>query len=230
MRILLVEDDSALRLGIRRILQAEGWQVDAVENGDQAVAATHSTPYAAAVLDLGLPQIDGLTVLKLWRDQGLNMPVVILTARDELSDRVSGLNAGADDYMAKPFEPEELVARLRALLRRSPQLVSQQLNLGQLCYDPQDRSLRVAGQPVSLSAREAALIELLLMQADKAVAKSRIVASMSDWESEFTNNSVEIYIMRLRRKIAGSGVEIRTVRGVGYKISADSASPVDENA
>jgi DNA-binding response OmpR family regulator len=230
MRILLVEDDSALRLGIRRILQAEGWQVDAVENGDQAVAATQSTPYAAAVLDLGLPQIDGLTVLKLWRDQGLNMPVVILTARDELSDRVSGLNAGADDYMAKPFEPEELVARLRALLRRSPQLVSQQLNLGQLCYDPQDRSLRVAGQPVSLSAREAALIELLLMQADKAVAKSRIVASMSDWESEFTNNSVEIYIMRLRRKIAGSGVEIRTVRGVGYKISADSASSVDENA
>jgi DNA-binding response OmpR family regulator len=230
MRILIVEDDSALRLGIRRVLQAEGWQVDAAENGEQALAATQSTPYSAVVLDLGLPRMDGLAVLKVWREQGLGMPVVILTARDELSDRVTGLNAGADDYMAKPFEPEELVARLKALLRRNPQLVTHQLSLGELSYDPQDRSLRIAGQPAGLSAREAALIELLMAQPDKAVAKSRIVSSMSDWESEFSNNSVEIYIMRLRRKIAGSGAQIRTVRGVGYKICADSAGSSDGDA
>lgn len=230
MRILIVEDDSALRLGIRRILQAEGWHVDAAENGEQALAATQAANYSVAVLDLGLPRMDGLTVLKLWREQGLGMPVVILTARDELSDRVTGLNAGADDYMAKPFEPEELVARLRALLRRSPQMMNHRFSLGELSYDPQDRSLRIAGQPVGLSAREAALMELLMAQPDKAVPKSRIVSSMSDWESEFSHNSVEIYIMRLRRKIAGSGAQIRTVRGVGYKICADSPGSVDSDA
>jgi two-component system, OmpR family, response regulator len=230
MRILIVEDDSALRLGIRRILQAEGWHVDAAENGEQALIATQEANYAVAVLDLGLPRMDGLAVLKVWREQGLGMPVVILTARDELSDRVTGLNAGADDYMAKPFEPEELVARLRALMRRNPQMLTTSLSLGELNYDPQDRSLRIAGQPVGLSSREAALMELLMAQPDKAVAKSRIVSSMSDWESEFSSNSVEIYIMRLRRKIAGSGAQIRTVRGVGYKICADSDGLAESDA
>lgn len=218
MRILIVEDDSTLRLGIRRILQAEGWQVDACENGEQALQVAPTHDYAAAVLDLGLPRMDGLTLLKTWRNQGVHMPVIVLTARDELTDRVTGLNAGADDYMAKPFEPEELVARLRAVSRRHPAMQVLQHALGRLTYESDSRELRVNGQSVGLSAREAALMSLLMSQPDKPVPKSRIVSSMSDWESEFSSNSVEIYIMRLRRKIVGSGTRIETVRGVGYKI------------
>jgi DNA-binding response OmpR family regulator len=222
MRILIVEDDSALRLGIRRMLQAEGWQVDAVENGELAQAAALNNAYDAVVLDLGLPRMDGLTLLRHWRSQGQAMPVIVLTARDELADKVNGLNSGADDYMAKPFEPEELVARLRAVSRRGGAMSPSAYALGLLTYDPGTRDLRHAGRTIALSARESALIELLMATPGKAVPKSRIVASMSNWQTEFSANSVEIYIMRLRRKIAGSGAQIETVRGVGYKISADA--------
>ena len=230
MRILIVEDDSALRLGIRRILQAEGWQVDACDNGEQALKVAQTQDYAAAVLDLGLPRMDGLTLLKAWRGLGLRMPVIVLTARDELVDRVTGLNAGADDYMAKPFEPEELVARLRAVTRRHQELQPVRYTLGRLSYEPQTRDLRLDGHSVVLSAREAALMELLISQPDKAVPKSRIVSSMSDWESEFSPNSVEIYIMRLRRKMQGSGVKIETVRGVGYKLGLGADDPSEADA
>jgi len=222
MRVLIVEDDPALRLGIRRALQAEGWQVDAVEDGEKALTATRVQKYDAAVLDLGLPRLNGLSVLSAWRDQGENLSVLVLTARDALEDRVEGLNRGADDYMSKPFEPEELVARLRAVSRRRTGQTAPVLRLGRLSFIPSSRELRCDGIELPLSAREAALMELLLGSPDKAVTKSRIITSMSNWETEFSPNSVEIYVMRLRRKLVGSGVKIETVRGVGYRMCLDS--------
>lgn len=229
MRILIVEDDPALRLGIRRALQAEGWQVDAVEDGEKALTATRIQKYDASVLDLGLPRLDGLSVLKAWRCKREDFSVLILTARDEVEDRVEGLNLGADDYLGKPFDSEELVARLRAIGRRRIGQTSPDLQLGGLRYTPSSHELRCNGIEVSLSAREAALIELLIASPEKVVTKSRIIASMSSWESEFSPNSVEIYVMRLRRKLSGSGVKIETVRGVGYRMSldnSDSTGPV----
>jgi len=221
MRILIVEDDPALRLGIRRALQAEDWQVDAVDDGEAALTAVRLHKYDAAVLDLGLPRLDGLSVLSTWRSQGQDLSVLVLTARDELDDRLEGFKRGADDYLGKPFEPEELVARLRALFRRRMGLTTPVMHMGELTYTPSTRELVCAGDVVPLSAREAALIELLMVSPEKTVTKSKIIASMSSWEAEFSPNSVEIYVMRLRRKLSGKGIKIETVRGVGYRISQD---------
>jgi DNA-binding response OmpR family regulator len=228
MRVLIVEDDPALRLGIRRALQAEGWQVDVVKDGEEALTATRLESYDAAVLDLGLPRLDGFAVLSAWRQDDQDLAVIVLTARDELADRVEGLNRGADDYMSKPFEPEELVARLRALARRRRGVTSPALQVGRLTYTPSTRELRCDGQLISLSARESALVELLMASPEKTLTKSRIVTSMSNWESEFSPNSVEIYIMRLRRKLADSDVRIETVRGVGYRLYREAPDPAGE--
>jgi DNA-binding response OmpR family regulator len=217
MRILVIEDDPALRLGIRRTLQSEGWQVDVATDGDQALAATATADYDAAVLDLGLPRRNGFEVLRDWRDARRDLAVLILTARDELDQRVRGLNEGADDFLAKPFEPEELVARLRAITRRRRTgLATNLLRLGRLSFNTESRELRLNDERVALSPREAALVELLMTSPGTAVPKSRIVSTMSTWETDFSANAVEIYILKLRRKLADCGVAIVTVRGVGY--------------
>jgi DNA-binding response OmpR family regulator len=218
MRILVVEDDPALRLGIRRALQSEGWQVDVATDGELAITATALEPYDAAVLDLGLPRRDGLGVLRHWRGRNLDLAVLILTARDELHDRLRGLNEGADDYLAKPFAPEELVARLRAITRRRRGSTSNLLSVGGLSFNTDSRELRhqEKEERIPLSPREAALIELLMASPGTAVPKSRIVSAMSSWETNFSANAVEIYVLKLRRKLADAGVNIVTVRGVGY--------------
>jgi DNA-binding response OmpR family regulator len=216
MRVLVVEDDPALRLGISRTLQAEGWQVDAVTDGEYALAATATQDYDAAVLDLGLPRRSGQEVLRQWRNHGKNLTVVILTANDGLSSRLDGLNSGADDYMAKPFEPEELVARLRAIARRRSGNISNLLHVGSLSFNTDSRELYFGEQRIALSPRETALLELLMTSPGTAVPKSRIISAMSSWESNFSANSVEIYILKLRRKLAEAGVTIVTLRGVGY--------------
>lgn len=216
MRVLVVEDDPALRLGISRRLQAEGWQVDAVTDGEYALAATATETYDAAVLDLGLPRRSGQEVLRQWRDQGKDLAVIILTANDGLSSRLEGLNNGADDYLAKPFEPEELVARLRAVTRRRSGNASNLLNFGPLSFNTDTKELHFGAQRLALSPREAALLELLISAHGNAVPKARIISAMSSWESNFSANSVEIYILKLRRKLAEVGVNIVTVRGVGY--------------
>jgi two-component system, OmpR family, response regulator len=226
MRVLLVEDDRALSLGIQHALQAEGWRVDVLADGEQAVGVGQQGEHDMAVLDLGLPRKSGMEVLREWRARGVRLPVLLLTARDQLGDRVAGLDAGADDYLVKPFDLPELLARLRALRRRAAGRLEEKLSLGPLELDLSDRELRCHGQRVPMSPRELALTELLLGKAGRVVTKESIVARLSSWEADFSENSVEVYIHRLRKRFADLGVVIKTVRGFGYVMeSADGAAP-----
>lgn len=220
MRVLLIEDDQALSLGVQRALEREGWRVDALADGRKALTAGLDGEHDLAVLDLGLPGCDGMEVLQHWRGQGVRMPVLLLTARDELADRVKGLDAGADDFLAKPFDIPELLARLRALKRRAAGLLEQQLSLGDLMLDVTGRELRYSGVRVPLSPRELALTELLMQKAGRVVTKESIVARLSSWESDFSENSVEVYVHRLRKRFGDLGVVIRTIRGFGYVMEA----------
>ena len=220
MRVLLVEDDRALSLGIRHALESEGWSVDWLADGEQAVSVGLQGEHDLAVLDLGLPRKSGMDVLRVWRARGAHLPVLLLTARDQLADRVAGLDAGADDYLVKPFDLPELLARLRALRRRAAGRLEEKLTLGALAMDTVDRELRWNGQRVTLSPRELALTELLLQKAGRVVTKESIVARLSSWEADFSENSVEVYIHRLRKRFAELGVVIKTVRGFGYVMEA----------
>ncbi|WP_119353461.1 response regulator transcription factor [Azohydromonas sediminis] len=224
MRILLVEDDPALSLGVGRAFGREGWSVDVLHDGRLALAAGDVGVYDVAVLDLGLPGCDGMDVLRHWRARGARVPVLLLTARDELGDRVEGLNAGADDYLVKPFDVAELVARVRALKRRADGRLSERLTLGELELDLTQRELRWRGQRVHMSPRELALTELLMHKAGRVVPKETIVATLSSWEADFSENSVEVYVHRLRKRFADLGVVIKTVRGFGYVLECAPAA------
>lgn len=228
MRVLLVEDDDALSLGIARALEREGWRVDRLADGHQACSPGLIEQYDLAVLDLGLPGADGMTVLRHWRRVGARQPVLLLTARDELSDRVAGLDAGADDYLVKPFDVPELIARLRALKRRSEGRVSDTLQVGDLLMDQSHRELSFKGEPLHLSPREYALTEMLMQRVGHVVGKDAIVARLSSWEADFSENSVEVYVHRLRKRFCELGLTIRTVRGFGYVLECcdkSAASP-----
>ena len=225
MRVLLVEDDHALIVGVRHALQAEGWRVDVLSCGEQAAHAGLSGEHDVGVLDLGLPRRDGMDVLRHWRSRGARFPVLMLTARDQLADRVAGLDAGADDYLVKPFDLPELLARLRALGRRAAGRAENVLLLGELVLHVNDRELRHRGERVALSPRELALTELLMGKAGRVVPKDQIVARLSSWESDFSENSVEVYVHRLRKRFAELGVVIRTVRGFGYVMEAADPAP-----
>ncbi|WP_284620443.1 response regulator [Aquabacterium humicola] len=216
MRILLVEDDSALCLGIGRAFEREGWRVDVLGDGQQAMAEGLAVAYDLAVLDLGLPRRDGMEVLRHWRSRGARLPVLLLTARDDLNDRVQGLNAGADDYLVKPFDLPELVARVRALKRRADGRIDEVLVVGELTLDVANRELTHRGERVRMSPREIALTQLLMQRAGRVVPKESIVSTLSSWESDFSENSVEVYVHRLRKRFAELGVVIKTVRGFGY--------------
>ncbi len=220
MRVLLVEDDRALSLGIQHALEREGWSVDVLVDGEQAVSVGLLGEHDMAVLDLGLPRKSGMDVLRTWRGKGARLPVLLLTARDQLADRVAGLDAGADDYLVKPFDLPELLARLRALRRRAAGRLEEKLTLGALEMDLADRELRHQGQRVMLSPRELALTELLLQKSGRVVTKESIVARLSSWEADFSENSVEVYVHRLRKRFAELGVVIKTVRGFGYVMEA----------
>ncbi len=226
MRILLVEDDRAVALGVQHALEREGWRVDVLADGEQALAEGLSGQHDLAVLDLGLPRRGGLEVLRHWRAHGARLPVLLLTARDELADRVQGLDAGADDYLVKPFDLPELLARLRALQRRAAGRTGETITLGGLELDVAGRELRHRGERVALSPRELALTELLMGKAGRVVTKDSIVARLSSWEADFSENSVEVYVHRLRKRFADLGVVIKTVRGFGYVMEAgEGASP-----
>ena len=224
MRILLVEDDSALCLGVSRAFEREGWLVDVLGDGQQAMAEGLAVAYDLAVLDLGLPRRDGMEVLRHWRSRGARLPVLLLTARDDLSDRVQGLDAGADDYLVKPFDVPELVARVRALKRRADGRVDEVLAVGDLTLDVAHRELTHRGERVRMSPREIALTQLLMQRAGRVVPKESIISTLSSWESDFSENSVEVYVHRLRKRFAELGVVIKTVRGFGYVMEPASVS------
>jgi DNA-binding response OmpR family regulator len=225
MRVLLVEDDRALSLGVQHAMEREGWRVDALADGEQACSVGLQGQHDVAVLDLGLPRKSGMDVLRHWRANGLRMPVLLLTARDQLADRVGGLDAGADDYLVKPFDLPELLARLRALRRRLAGRVDDTVSLGELELDVANHELRFRGERVSLSPRELALTELLMQKAGRVVTKDSIVARLSSWEADFSENSVEVYVHRLRKRFVELGVVIKTVRGFGYVMEVAETGP-----
>lgn len=223
MNILLAEDDSVLANALQAQMNNAGFTVEHAPNGAVAEFLLLRQAFDLAVLDLGLPMVDGLTVLRRVRLAKPQLPVLILTALDSLDDRVAGLNAGADDYLTKPFDFPELEARLRALLRRS-RPVGATSELGQLHFARDTRRVTVRGEPLELSPREWLLLDLLLNQRDRVVTKDQINQTWATDRSEQPggNNSIEVYIHRLRRKLEQSGLVIRTVRGLGYLLETES--------
>ena len=221
MHILLVEDDPVLADGLTRTLQAQGMQVELAGDGLQADALLQRSPPAVAVLDIGLPGIDGFEVVRRLRARGDATPVLLLTARDAVEDRVRGLETGADDYLVKPFATPELVARIRALARRNAPK-SNVLALGNIVLDSGARRARAGERPLELSVREWAVLEYLLQHAGRVVSKQQIVDAIAPWGEDLTLNAVEVYVSRLRLKLDGAGVTLRTIRGFGYLLEAQA--------
>lgn len=234
MRLLLVEDDVMVASGIKLGLTDAGYAVDWVGSAERALDVTARESFDLAVIDIGLPQMDGLSLTQSLRRAGHTMPVLILTARDALEDRVQGLDKGADDYMIKPFELPELLARLRALLRRSQAATSAVLNFGPLELDT---ALRVAtvrsvdahgvvqAQAIDLGPREWTVMEYLLLQAPKPTNKDKLLQALTGWDKEITPNAVEVYISRLRGKLEPHGIALRSIRGFGYRLELSPALP-----
>lgn len=216
MRILLAEDDPMIGGSLCKCLRGEGFTVDWVQDGRSAELALETTSYALVLLDLGLPKKDGLTVLHGWRQRDLTVPVLILTARDAVPDRVKGLDSGADDYLVKPFDLSELLARIRALLRRQAGRVRELVEIGGVRLDPAAHTVEYQGQPVALSAREFALLHALLEQPGVVLSREQLEEQLYGWGEEVESNTIEVHIHNLRRKLS-PGV-IRTVRGVGYRL------------
>ncbi len=216
MRILLVEDDPALGDGLAVGLRQMGYAVDWLQDGVRAEAALATTPYDVVVLDLGLPRMGGHELLRRIRKKGISVPVLILTARDALADKVAGLDEGADDYVVKPVDLEELAARIRALTRRAVGRADPVIRYRELAIDPAARTVTLSGRPVSLTANEFALLLLLVEQQGRVVSRAKIESSLYSWSDEPSSNTVEVYIHHLRKKLGGD--LIKTVRGVGYLV------------
>lgn len=233
MRLLLVEDDVMVASGIKLGLSDAGYAVDWVGSAERALEVTKSEAFDLAVVDIGLPLMDGLALTQRLRHGGHAMPVLILTARDALQDRVQGLDMGADDYMVKPFELPELLARLRALLRRSQAATSATLTFGSLELDTAHRQACIRppahtmadGEsvlpptiPIELGPREWTVMEYLLLQAPKPANKDKLLQALTGWDKEITPNAIEVYISRLRGKLEPHGIALRSIRGFGYRL------------
>ena len=218
MRLLLIEDDVELADGLQQSLAQSGYAVDTAATGQAGRAACAATRYEMVILDLGLPDIDGLTLLRELRSDGVVAPVLVLTARGELDDRIAGLDAGADDYLAKPFALGELEARIRALQRRGPEPAAQRLQLGNLVYEASTRRVVVDGDDLELTARELSVLETLLRRPRALVSKEQLFESLYSWDSEANLNAIEVYVSRLRKKLEPAGIGIRMFRGLGYRL------------
>ena len=226
MRILIAEDDSILADGLSRSLRRNGYAVDTVHDGLAADSALSAQTFDLLILDLGLPHLPGLEVLRRLRARNARLPVLILTAADSVEQRVKGLDLGADDYMAKPFALSELEARVRALARRGAGGGSTVLRHGRLVFDQTGRVAQVDDLTLDLSAREVSLLEILLTRSGRMVNKNQIVDHLCEWGEEVSSNAIEVYIHRLRKKLEPSGVKIATVRGLGYCLEREqSAAP-----
>ncbi|WAG80482.1 response regulator [Metapseudomonas furukawaii] len=218
MRLLLVEDDNALGAGVRAGLRQEGYTIDWLTDGASALHALQSEAFDLAILDLGLPRLDGVQVLQQLRSGGATLPVLVLTARDALEDRVIGLDAGADDYLVKPFDLNELKARLRALLRRSAGRPQVLIEHGDVVLDPASQQVSYRGNPVPLTPKEYQLLHELLSQPGKVLTRERLVQTLYGWDEEAESNTLEVHIHHLRKKLSSD--LIRTVRGIGYLVDA----------
>jgi two-component system, OmpR family, response regulator len=229
MRILLAEDDLAIAEGICASLRHGGHAVDHVASGNLADAALRDDAYDLLVLDLGLPAVDGSDVLRRLRSRGTGMPVLVVTARDGLNERIRVLDLGADDYLVKPFALAEFEARVRALLRRASSQGKPELQLGRLRLDLPGHRAWIDQEALELTAREFGLLEALVLRADRITSRAQLVEALCDWDQELTDNGLDIAIHRLRRKLRGSGTGVRTIRGLGYLLEeasgGGSASP-----
>jgi len=218
MRLLLVEDSVRLRELLTERVHDAGWRLDAVATAAEAEAATRSIAYDLALLDLGLPDRDGIALIRELRKRGFAAPILVITARGAVDDRVAALDSGADDYLVKPFNHTELLARCRALLRRRSSAVVELFEVAGISFDPALGIVRIAGEALSIAPRERSVLELLLRNAGRVVAKEQIEVALSEFGGEISTNAVELAVSRLRRRLAPSqsGVAIETIRGVGY--------------
>lgn len=217
MRILLVEDDGTLADGIARALRAENFAVDVAGNGEDGGHLGSTERYDAAVLDLGLPRKDGVTVLREWRAEGRDMPVLILTARDAWSEKVAGFKAGADDYLTKPFRVEEVIMRLRALVRRASGHAGSLVTCGRLVFDAQLGTFELDGLPLKLTAFEWRVLSVLMLRSEIVVERAELIERVYEGDADVDSNSIEVIVGRLRKKIGAEMIE--TVRGRGYRIT-----------
>lgn len=219
MRILVVEDDTNLNRQLKETLEEAGYVVDVAFDGEEGHFLGDTEPYDAVVLDIGLPQMDGLSVLEAWRRDGRAMPVLLLTARDRWSDKVQGIDAGADDYVAKPFHMEEVLARLRALVRRAAGHASNEIVAGVVRLDAKSGKVTVNGKAVRLTAHEFRLLSYLMLHKGEVVSRTELTEHMYDQDFDRDSNTIEVFVGRLRKKLPDDC--IATVRGLGYQIKSD---------
>jgi two-component system OmpR family response regulator len=224
MRLLVVEDDVSLAEGLVTTLTQAGYQVDCAGSVAEATLRLERQEFSLVILDLGLPDGDGIDILRALRRRKQVTPVLILSARDAVGERIRGLDHGADDYLTKPFALTELEARVRALIRRSHGVIGSEVTCGRLTLDPQGRVASVDGRIVDLSAREYGVLECLILRQGKVVSKEQMVQHLCDWDQDIGENAIEVYVHRLRKKVEGT-VNIRTVRGLGYLLEKPSAAP-----
>ena len=220
MRVLVVEDEAALSRQLAASLGDAGYAVDCAADGERADFLAQTERYDVVVLDLGLPRVDGLTLLRRWRDAGLSMPVLVLTARGGWHEKVQGIDAGADDYVAKPFRMEEVLARLRALLRRAGGHVSSELRSGAITLDAREARVTLDGVPVKLTSHEFRVLSYLMHQRGRVVSQSELTEHIYAQAFDRDSNTVEVFIARLRRKLGPSSIE--TVRGLGYRVGTNA--------
>jgi len=218
MCILVVEDDSLVASGIKQGLANAGYAVDVAKCGESAERHLQGENFDLAVVDIGLPDIDGLTLVQRLRHRKIRLPVLVLTARGSMEDTIAGLDVGADDYMAKPFRLPELIARIRALIRRAHSVASTELRHDQLILNTSSHTATLHGEPLFLTLREWTILEILLLASPKVVSKDKLLQSLTGWDRNITPNAIEVHVSRLRAKVVPGGIEIRTVRGIGYRI------------
>src|SRR5690349_21473735 len=217
MRALVVEDDPLVGDAVRRALKAGGYAADHVTSAEAAKSALHAEEFDLLIVDIGLPKEDGMQFVRALRARGKVVPVLMLTARDGLNDRVTALDLGADDYLTKPFQVPELLARCRALIRRANSVANPRITFGDLELDTTRKSITAAGKMLELSQREWAILECLILNAGHIVSKNKLMSTIADWSEDLTLNAVEVYVSRVRAKLGGAAV-ISTVRGMGYRI------------